>query len=98
AVAGHGSFHAGFSETLLLGFAPLALEAILRGALGIELEDGARGLGPAHECRIVDLAGAEPLEVGQQRAAWVRRHGGERAGTPTEAETMPAQDGLGVLS
>src|SRR5262249_32645096 len=93
-VAGHGSIHAGFGETLLLGFAPLALEAILGGALGIELEDGARGLGPAHECRIVDLAGAWPLEVGEQRAARVRRDGGERAGTRTDAETMQRQGGL----
>src|SRR5262249_26388423 len=65
-----------------------------RGALGIELEDGARRLGPAHECGIVDLAGAGPLEVGQQRAARVRRDGGERAGTRTEAETMQRQGGL----
>src|SRR5262249_15435329 len=92
--AGHGSVHGGFGETLLLGFAPLALEAILGGALGIELEDGARGLGPAHECRIVDLAGAGLLEVGQQRAARVRRDGGERAGTRTEAETMQREGGL----
>jgi hypothetical protein len=82
------------SRNGLLRLAPPAFQALLRLPLGVELEHRARGRGTAHEVRCGDLSRAFFLEFGENRAARVRRNGGNRAGARAEAEPMQCQCSL----
>jgi hypothetical protein len=80
----------------------LAGFACQRGALGLprqplhtlKLERGAGGLAACQQIRVGDAAGAGAIELGDQRAARVRRNGRDRSGARTDVEPMQGKRSL----
>jgi hypothetical protein len=52
------------------------------------LKRGAIDRAAAHQAGRGNFAGIGPIEIGQQRGGRIRRNGGDRSGSRTEAKTM----------
>jgi hypothetical protein len=63
-------------------------------ALLAELEGGTRGLGTALKIGSGNLGGPGPRNIGDQRAAGIAAHRGERTRSWTETETVQGENGL----
>ena len=76
---------------------------LLRGALGLpcrplcplELEGGARGRAAGQQILLGNAADAGAIQLGEQRAAGIRRNGCNRTGARTDAEPVQRQRSRG---
>jgi hypothetical protein len=72
-----------------------ALCLALRPPGTLELKPRARRRPARQQIRIGDATGCGIVELGDERAARVRRDGGDRSGTRTEAEPMQGRRSFG---